>query len=229
MKTPIVVKSEPVLLVGGGDCVETALNDDIRSGFARIAADGGASRLLACSAMPEAVIGDIDSLPRSDRQKLAPGVLHRIAEQDSTDFDKCLRNIAAPLIVAHGFLGGRVDHQLAVLTVLARRAEKRCLLIGREDVVLLCPPRLALPLEAGCRVSLWPMGPVTGLSEGLKWPIDGLQFTPDTRVGTSNEATGPVSLTMDAPLMLLILPAACRDLVQRAVLAEPSVWPARAE
>ena len=216
------------MLVGGGECDQTALIGDLAAGLPPVAADGGAEALLRLGVMPQAVIGDIDSLAPETQARLAPGGLHRIAEQDSTDFDKCLRNIRAPLVVAHGFLGARLDHQLAALTVLARHPDRRCLLVGRDDVVLLCPPALTLPLEPGCRVSLWPLGPVTGQSTGLRWPIGGIGFEPAGRVGTSNQALGPVSLTMDAPLMLVMLPAVCRDVAQAALLGAPGRWPARA-
>ena len=49
---------------------------------------------------------------------------------------------------------------------------------------------------------------VTGRSAGLRWPIEGLHLAPDGRIGTSNEALGPVHLEFDAPGMLVILPRA---------------------
>ena len=172
---------------------------------------------------PEAVIGDFDSLPAETRAALSPDTLHHIAEQDSTDFDKCLRNIEAPLILGLGFLGARVDHQLSVFNRLAARADRPCILIGREDVVFHAPPRLALDLAAGTRVSLFPLRPVTGQSTGLRWPIHGIDFTPGGRVGTSNEALATeVKLEMDGPGMLVILPRDCLDAAVRAVLAAGS-------
>jgi thiamine pyrophosphokinase len=53
------------------------------------------------------------------------------------------------------------------------------------------------------------MGPVRGTSRGLAWPIDGIDFLPGGRLGTSNRVEGGVvELTMEAPLMLVILPRA---------------------
>ncbi len=60
----------------------------------------------------------------------------------------------------------------------------------------------------GTRVSLYPMGPARGSSQGLEWPIDGIDFAPGQRVGTSNRATGLVSLRVQGP-MLLMLPRDC--------------------
>ncbi len=219
----------PILLVGGGDCPPGMLTPLLNRCPVRVAADGGAAALLAAGVVPDAVIGDLDSLTQADRDRIPPERVHRITEQDSTDFDKCLRNLDAPLIHAAGFLGARLDHQLAAMTVLARRPDRPCLLVGREDVAALCPPELTLDLPVGSRVSLYPMAEVGGSSRGLRWPIDGLRFTPDQITGTSNETDAPrVELRLDAPKMLIILPVQAQASLERALLEAPSRWPARA-
>jgi thiamine pyrophosphokinase len=157
---------------------------------------------------------------------IGPERILRIAEQESTDFDKALRHIAAPLVIGIGFSGARIDHELACYNALVRHAARRCLLVGGEDVVFLAPPRIALPLAPGTRVSLFPMAPVRGRSEGLRWPIAGLGFAPDGQIGTSNAATGPVVLEMEAARMLVMVPRACLDLVVGALLGAEAGWPA---
>ena len=47
-----------------------------------------------------------------------------------------------------------------------------------------------------------------GRSEGLEWPINGLELDPMARIGTSNRATGPLRLEADGPGLLVILPRA---------------------
>ncbi|SDX95991.1 thiamine diphosphokinase [Citreimonas salinaria] len=227
MKAPIVSSAAPVLLVGGGPTDPDALRAALDDCPVRVAADSGALALLAMDVIPDAVIGDMDSLPDLGLARMPARLVHRIAEQDSTDFDKALRNIDAPLVFAHGFLGARLDHQLAVLSVLARRPERRCILVGRPDVAVLAPPALALDLQAGTRVSLFPMARVTGQSEGLRWPIDGLVLAPDGVIGTSNEVSGPVRLEFDAPGMVLILPATELPALQAALGDQTLGWPAR--
>ena len=66
----------------------------------------------------------MDSISDGRRAGLQ-GVLHRIAEQETTDFDKVLRSVAAPLAIAVGFSGGRLDHELAVLNCLLTRPDRR--------------------------------------------------------------------------------------------------------
>ncbi|MCR8825940.1 thiamine diphosphokinase [Pseudosulfitobacter koreensis] len=171
-----------------------------------VAADGGALLALQAGVMPDAVIGDFDSLPQDARAQIPPERLYHIAEQSSTDFDKALRSIAAPLVIAVGFTGARVDHQLAAFHVLMAHASRPCIVLGKHEVIFHCPPDLSLPVAAGDVVSLFPMRQVTGRSTGLQWPIDGLAFDPMRLIGTSNRATGPVKLWMDGPGMLCIAP-----------------------
>ena len=175
-----------VTLAGGGPFGA----DDLAAARARapslVAADGGADRLAALGAVPEAVIGDMDSL----RGTLPDGVTAiPVTEQDSTDFAKCLRHVEAPLFIGVGFLGGRLDHTLAALSVLLEHAAKRIVLLGEEDVAAIVPPGRPLHLEPGARVSFYPLLPCTGIaSEGLRWPVEGLNMAAGGTVGTSNEA-----------------------------------------
>jgi len=113
-------------------------------------------------------------------------------------------HVAAPFFLALGFLGGRVDHTLSVLSGLTSFHERKVVLIGPEDVAFLAPPELRLDLAPGTRVSLYPMGPVSGVSEGLHWPIAGLSLAPAGRIGTSNRAEGPVCLRLTGPCVVLV-------------------------
>lgn len=195
----------PVTLIGGAPLDRADLTDALVFAPTIAAADGGADTALECGVMPQAVWGDFDSISPRAKAEIPPANLHHIAEQDSTDFEKCLSRIDAPLVLAVGFSGARQDHFLAALSTLARRIGPPCILIAGDDLVTLCPPEIALELPEGTRLSLFPMGPAQGRSQGLKWPIQGLDFAPSGRIGTSNESTGPVRLNIQGA-MLLILP-----------------------
>lgn len=226
MSNEIVRTSETVTLIGAGTVEETDLAEALSLAPVLVAADGGAMLAHKAGITPQAVIGDFDSLPPELATALPPDRLHRIAEQDSTDFDKALRNITAPLVLAVGFTGARLDHQLAAFHTLARHPERPCLLLGPQEIVCIAPPDISLDLVGGDRVSLFPMAAVTGRSKGLKWPIDGLKFSPDTFVGTSNVAVGSVRLWFDAPKMLLMLPRRAMPLVVQHYAQSPVRWPA---
>jgi thiamine pyrophosphokinase len=197
----------PVTLVGGGPVAPARLAASLRLAPEAVAADGGADVDLPAPHDWQAVIGDMDSI-RGAAALRARGVpVHEVGEQDSTDLEKCLYSVEAPLFLGLGFLGGRLDHHLAAMSALVKYPDRAVVLIGGQDVCFLCPPEFALEVEAGTRVSLYPMGPVKGLvGEGLRWPVAGLEMAPHGRIGTSNVATGPIRLAFDAPRMLVILP-----------------------
>lgn len=185
----------PVTLVGSGEVESEALEAARRHAPALVAADGGADRLAALRLTPRAVIGDMDSIADPGRWRAGPATFVHLAEQETTDFEKCLYATRAPLYLAVGFTGGRTDHTLAVFHAMLRHAEKRVVVIGPEEVMALAPPGeiLRLGLEPGARVSVHPLRPVRGLhSRGLAWPIEGLDLAPGARTGTSNEATAPI-------------------------------------
>lgn len=223
----IVQSDDPIALVGGGAVRAEDLNWVRTYAKMLVAADGGANKAMDFGWPPEVVIGDFDSIRPDIQQTLGKNRLFRISEQDSTDFDKCLRNITAPLVLGIGLTGQRLDHTLSVLTNLAIRADRKCLLMSEEEVIFLAPPRLELPLPEGTALSLYPLGPVTGQSAGLFWPIDGIPMAPDGRVGTSNrvDGAGHVTLTVPSPKMLVFVPRAHADAAVSALLDAPA-WPA---
>ncbi|WP_323033823.1 thiamine diphosphokinase [Paracoccus sp. (in: a-proteobacteria)] len=211
-----LTSARPVTLIGGAPVSKADLDQALALAPVVVAADSGADTALSYGLMPAAVWGDFDSISARARAGIAPENQHPIAEQDSTDFEKCLSHLDAPFVIGLGFSGARYDHFLAALSVLARRIGPPCLLIAGEDVITLAPSHIFLNLAPGTRVSLFPMGPATGRSTGLKWPIDDLRFAPASRSGTSNRATGPVTLECDGP-MLLILPRAELAMLTRAL------------
>jgi thiamine pyrophosphokinase len=218
MKLPIVQSTRGVTLAGGGPFTARDLALALRRAPVAVAADGGADRLLQLGVTPEAVIGDMDSISTAARQAIPLSRQHLVAEQVTTDFDKALRLIEAPLVLALGFAGARLDHGLAAFATLIARADRRCLLIGPKDFAFAAPPGLELDLVPGDPLSLFPMAPVTGQSSGLEWPIAGIGFAPDGMIGTSNRVVARrVVLEFDRPGMLVILPRRRLDAAIRAL------------
>jgi thiamine pyrophosphokinase len=205
----IVHYSEPVTLLGGGAADPALLHMALGLAPILIAADGGANMAVAEGLRPDLVIGDFDSVRPETLAAIPLARQVHVPDQDTTDFEKCLMRIEAPLFLGVGFTGARLDHELAVWNALVRYPGRRCVLIGQEDVIFAAPDRLQLPLAAGVRVSLFPMRAVSGQSGGLRWPIAGIDFAPDGLIGTSNEATGPVELEFSGGGMLVILPRDC--------------------
>ncbi len=222
--TVIVHSLEPITLVGAGTLQEPDFAKAFSLAPRIVAADGGAAHCLRLGHVPEAVIGDMDSLEQPQIADIPKDRVNHITDQDSTDFDKTLRSVAAPVAIGVGFSGDRIDHQLACYNVMVTRAHQRCILVGAADIVCVAPPRLQMDLTAGTRVSLFPLRAVRGTSRGLQWPIDQVAFAPDGPIGTSNMATGPIDLHMQAAGMLLILPKVWLAYLVSCLLSQPEGW-----
>lgn len=201
-------ESTPETIVGGGPVSIDVLSNALTFAPRLVAADGGADCVLAAGLRPARVVGDMDSVSDAARAAFAD-VLQPISEQDSTDFAKALRTSAAPWSIGVGFIGARVDHFLSCLSVLARRrADPPCVLISDEDCICILPADAQITLPVGSRLSLWPLGLARGRSTGLEWPVDGLEFAPDGRVGTSNRtALCDVSLSFEGAAVALLIDA----------------------
>lgn len=198
-----------VTLLGGGELTARTVSELLTVAPNLVVCDGEAARALEMGLTPARVIGDMDSLDAATRARLDPATLHLIAEQDSTDFDKALRTIEAPLVLGAGFMGRRLDHELACYNSLLRHADKPCILVGEYDICFHTPGPLRLDLAPESRVSLFPMAEVLVSTRGLAWELDRLRLAPWGRVGTSNRAqAGPVEITPEGPGLLVILPRA---------------------
>ncbi|MEM6972236.1 MAG: thiamine diphosphokinase [Pseudomonadota bacterium] len=214
-----------LVLVGGGalsaevlDTACAALGGDPPL----VAADGAGDRLWSMGRQPSVIIGDLDSLEDPGAWASRGVAVHHVAEQDSTDFDKCLRLTSAPLYLGVGFTGRRLDHTLAVLNAMSRHPDKAVVLLSEDDCVLHLRAglRLGLPLGVGAPVSLFPLRPVRpGHCGGLVWPLQGLLLAPSGLeggvIGTSNRASGSdVTLEMqDDGVLALLPPGALTDVL----------------
>lgn len=226
---PIVQSSHPITLVGGGQATTDDLHKSLTLAPLCIAADGGAGLAARAGVTLDAVIGDFDSISPDILAQVPVSRQHHIAEQDNTDFEKALLRIDAPLILGVGFCGARVDHQLAAFNTLVKFAHQPCVLLAENELIFVAPPKINLPTAPKDIVSLFPMAIVTGRSTGLHWPIDGLEFGPGYQSGTSNHATGPITVQMDAPGMLMILPRRLiQPVMQQLTLPMRAQWPVRA-
>lgn len=215
--------SSTLTLIGGAPAPADLLTLALDHAPLLIAADGGADRARALGRTPAAILGDMDSLDKAETWQNSDVEMYQIDEQDTTDFEKCLYSINAPLMIGVGFLGGHIDHALAAMGALVRYGHKPVVLLDESSVVFHAGPDLRMSLPAGTRVSFFPMLPVTGLAmEGLEWPRhwpqDGLRFAPDGRLATSNEASGgAIRARFSGPGMLACLPLSALAAVIEAI------------
>ncbi len=207
MKPQILQELGNTTLLGGGAVNHAILSECLTIAPNLVAADGAADTALVLGHTPLAVIGDLDSVSDSARKTLGPDRIIETLDQMRTDFDKALDVMSAPLVLGVGFMGGRLDHELACYNALVRMPNRTCILVGEEDLCFHVPSRFDISLPPGTRFSLFPMAKLVANCSGVLWPVVDLDMAPWAQIGTSNEATGGrIELTCDHPGMLVILP-----------------------
>lgn len=201
-------RRQAVTLIGGGEVDAAILSRLLRLAPRLCCADGGGDAIAAeLLSRVEALYGDGDSLSGARHAALAEKY-QRIAEQETSDFEKALARIDAPFILAHGFTGGRIDHSFAALQSLGRY-RGMLFLVGQEDFCLRLKADVTLDLAAGTRLSLLALERAEVAMEGVAWPFEGA-LTPLAQMSLSNRALGgahgPVQLRTDGGAVILTLP-----------------------
>lgn len=220
---PCVVADRGVTLVGAAPARLEHIRMCARLAPTVVAADGGVHQAKRAKCNVQTVIGDMDSIG-TPLDKDSGIQYHFVAEQNSTDFSKCLRCIQAQFVLCVGFDGGRIDHTLAVYNGILQCVHMPVLVLGQSrDVLCVCPPCVHVhSIPIGTRVSLFPMARVHAEAEGLKWPLGQAAFAPNQRIGVSNESVAStVVVRVDAPHMLLIMPQNALLPLLNAVVAAP--------
>ena len=173
----------------------------VRAGDWIIGADGGAARALDWGLTPQVVIGDMDSLPDALRDELeARGsrFIEHPRAKDETDLELALTYAVeqgAKEIVVLGALGGRLDHTLANLLLLALPPLEGALvrIVDGAGEVLLVGDGTAITLQGhpGDLVSLLPIGgDASGVTTaGLAWALQNDRLRFGFSRGVSNEMT----------------------------------------
>jgi thiamine pyrophosphokinase len=161
-----------------------------------VAADGGARFLLEQGIRPDVVVGDFDSLPAADVERLeAAGVelVRHPVRKDRTDgemaADEALRRGAGELVLA-GALGA-LDHtlgHLAILRRLAARGVAARLAAPRLTVrVFAAPDEAQFDAPAGTRVSIVPLRADALVTlEGFDYALDRGVLPQDACLGLGN-------------------------------------------
>ena len=119
----------------------------------------------------------------------------------------------ADAVEVYGALGGRLDHTLANLQLLASFAERGLTVTAvgeRESVAFLVGPgELRLDAAGAGIVSVFSLTDVsTGVvEEGLKYGLDGVALTNRTSWGLSNELVGtPARIALESGTLAVFLP-----------------------
>ena len=166
-----------------------------------IAVDGGVASLAAVDCAPDLAMGDFDSLGYVPE---GMSVKAFSPEKDASDMELALEEAlarGADAVEVYGALGGRLDHTVANLQLLASFAER--------GLAVAAVGELRLPALPSGIVSVFSLTDVsTGVvEEGLKYGLDGVALTNRTSWGLSNELVGtPARIALESGTLAVFLP-----------------------
>ena len=182
-----------------------------------IAADSGADFALALGQRIDLAVGDFDSISAeglATLQRTGVRLERHPTEKDATDLELAL-DAAAGLqprrIVVVGGTGGRLDHVLGELSLLAADAYRDVeldALLGRATVHVIRDER-QLAGRVGELISLVALhGPARGVvTEGLVYALNGETLTPGSTRGMSNEfASSEAHIAVETGVLLAVRP-----------------------
>ena len=159
-----------------------------------IACDGAVTALQERGIVPDAIIGDLDSIPGDLRQRYADRI-HHVKDQEINDLTKSVRYAHAAGytdIIILGATGLREDHTLGNISLLADYAPlfNRVEMVSDYGIFTPILQTTTLPSIPGQQVSLfalYPEGEIT--TEGLRWTISHRKLTSWWQ-GSLNQALG---------------------------------------
>ena len=156
-----------------------------------VCCDGAADRYIATGYVPDAIVGDGDSISAENRVKFAQ-LLHIIAEQESNDQTKAVRFLmehGKRRIAIVGATGRREDHTIGNISLLIEYARAGCDVRSFTDhgVFIPCNGTTTHKCRKGQQVSIFSITAKEMSAQGLLYPI--YDFN-NWWQGTLNECTG---------------------------------------
>jgi thiamine pyrophosphokinase len=184
-----------------------------------IAADGGAASLAETGRVPDLLVGDLDSADPALVDRLAAAgtrILRHPPDKDASDtelaVEEALAAGATEIVLLGALGGGRLDHELANLLLLAdpALAGTRISAVRGATTVRVAHggDRLALEGAIGDLVTLLPIGgDARGVTaEGVRWPLDAATLVMGRSRGLSNVITGPgASVSLERGSLLVVV------------------------
>ncbi len=221
MSRPSLHTTAPILLVGAAPAYDGMVSKVLPYVESVIAVDGGLGACRAEGVRPDAVIGDLDSVSADDLDWLGSDRCVQAKDQNQTDLQKALAATQAPLVLAVGFLGGRLDHQMAAMTAILQ-ADKPVILINDTELCFVAPGHLDMHIPDGSPVAFFPLAPCRVETQGVTYPLKDAAMAPDGLISTSNHMNGDrLQVWTVGRGLMVILPVAALDQAISALLPTP--------
>ena len=189
-----------------------------------VCCDGALDRYLrytrdhSMTRLPDAVIGDMDSISASSRKKYAHLAV-KVDDQETNDQTKAFDYVIRPFkdvseIIFLAATGKREDHTLGNMSLLmeyARRDDVKASGIHIEmvsDYSTIIPVTDSTELDCGQGRSISIISPDSSLrirSEGLQWPTDNVIFDNWWKATLNRASEDTVKLTFSHPSAALVI------------------------
>lgn len=203
-------------MFAGGD-VPLPLNDLEPSDTLVIAADSGVDHARSLGWPIHLIVGDLDSVSTSgldDAVAAGARVDRHPPDKDATDLELALaaaRDAGATEVLVVGGHGGRVDHFLANVLLLAHPAFSNMQVRARFGHALVTVVRHVAVLTGhpGELCSLLPVGGIARevRTTGLRFPLHGEDLNPGSTRGVSNQFDEPrATVTVDTGVLVALQP-----------------------
>ena len=186
-----------VVVVAGGDPPTPEEIARLPANPVVVAADAGLDHAHAAGLTVAVAVGDMDSVsPEALAASELSGtrIERHPTDKDQTDLELALELAArlADRVIVIGAAGGRLDHLIGNLNVLASPQWSGVDIeawLGNAQAIVVHHHR-TLDVELGTTVSLFALGgPARVTTTGLAWPLDDEILDPLTSRGVSNRAT----------------------------------------
>ena len=127
-----------------------------------VAADHGALNALKLGLQPDHIVGDFDSLPSKDLKKFKKARIHRYpSNKDKSDGELALEFLLSQNpseIIIFGTLGGRPDHSLSALQLLAKIPKTICAkMVSHDFEIFFTEDQVMIHGKKGDLISLLPL------------------------------------------------------------------------
>jgi thiamine pyrophosphokinase len=223
--TPEQLRGAALLISGSPTGVSTDLLRTLAQQVGFICAvDSGADQARRANITPDLLVGDLDSIQPETLNAYRSGGGELIAVdpyKDATDLELALDTLQSrgfTAVIATNVLGGRLDHELASLGVLARAQTLSPILIDDATIAIFLSaeaPRKHIALgmlfdaekSGSPTVSILPLtASATVVAHGFEWPLDNESLHSLDARGVSNLVTSPdayVELTSSTAAVII--------------------------
>ena len=184
---------EPVVILANGDYPTHPIPvQKINEAGCIICCDGSVSQLLDNGLEPYAIIGDLDSLDDSIKNKYRNKTIH-FPDQDENDLRKAIRwaeGEGIKKVTILGAVGKRDDHSLSNIFILLQfPTSLKCILLTDQGVFTVAEGRVDFQSFPGQQVSLFSASPEIKItSTNLKYNLISAKLN-NLYSGSLNEST----------------------------------------